>query len=80
MDLSVTFLNLAGTVALLLWGVHMARTGVQRAFGARLRNWLGSMSRNRLTAFAGRTWRDHRASEQHGDRIDGRRFHGERLC
>jgi phosphate:Na+ symporter len=52
MDLSLTFLNLAGSVALLLWGVHMARTGVQRAFGARLRNALGAALRNRLAAFA----------------------------
>jgi len=52
MDLSVTVLNLAGSVALLLWGVHMARTGVQRAFGAKLRNALGAALRNRLAAFA----------------------------
>jgi phosphate:Na+ symporter len=52
MDLSVTLLNLAGSVALLLWGVHMARTGVQRAFGAKLRNALGAALRNRLAAFA----------------------------
>jgi phosphate:Na+ symporter len=52
MDFSVTLLNLAGSVALLLWGVHMARTGVQRAFGAKLRNALGAALRNRLAAFA----------------------------
>ena len=52
MDLSLTVLNLAGSVALLLWGVHMARTGVQRAFGARLRNALGAALRNRFAAFA----------------------------
>ena len=52
MDLSLTFLNLAGSVALLLWGVHMARTGVQRAFGAKLRNSLGAALRNRFAAFA----------------------------
>jgi phosphate:Na+ symporter len=52
MDFSVTILNLAGSVALLLWGVHMARTGVQRAFGAKLRNALGAALRNRLAAFA----------------------------
>jgi phosphate:Na+ symporter len=51
-DLSVTLINLAGSVALLLWGVHMVRTGVQRAFGARLRNALGSALRNRFAAFA----------------------------
>jgi phosphate:Na+ symporter len=52
MDLSLTILNLAGSVALLLWGVHMARTGVQRAFGAKLRSALGGALRNRLAAFA----------------------------
>ncbi|MGD1014910.1 MAG: Na/Pi cotransporter family protein [Roseiarcus sp.] len=51
MDLPVTVLNLAGSVALLLWGVHMVRTGVQRAFGAKLRNFLGNALRNRFTAF-----------------------------
>ncbi|HEX3982753.1 MAG TPA: Na/Pi cotransporter family protein, partial [Acidisoma sp.] len=51
MDLSLTLLQLAGYVALLLWGVHMVQTGVQRAFGARLRGFLGSALRNRLKAF-----------------------------
>jgi len=32
MDFPLTLLNLAGSVALLLWGVHMVSTGVQRAF------------------------------------------------
>ncbi|MEA2770033.1 MAG: phosphate:Na+ symporter, partial [Acetobacteraceae bacterium] len=36
MDVSVTLIDLAGSVALLLWGVHMVQTGVQRAFGAKL--------------------------------------------
>ena len=31
--MSLTLLNLAGTIALLLWGVHMVQTGVQRAYG-----------------------------------------------
>ncbi len=44
-------LNLAGSVALLLWGVHMVQTGVQRAFGARLRSFLGRALKNRLSAF-----------------------------
>ena len=38
-------------MALLLWGVHMVQTGVQRAFGARLRTVLGSALRNRFAAF-----------------------------
>jgi phosphate:Na+ symporter len=52
MDLPVTMIDLAGSVALLLWGVHMVQTGVQRAFGARLRSFLGSALRNRFKAFA----------------------------
>jgi phosphate:Na+ symporter len=51
LDLPVTLLNLAGSVALLLWGVHMVGTGVQRAFGAKLRNFLGAALRNRFRAF-----------------------------
>jgi phosphate:Na+ symporter len=51
MDFSLTLLNLAGSVALLLWGVHMVGTGVQRAFGARLRTFLASTLRNRFKAF-----------------------------
>lgn len=47
----VTLLNLAGSVALLLWGVHMVQTGVQRAFGARLRSFLGTALRRRVPAF-----------------------------
>ena len=37
MQFPVTLLDLAGCIALLLWGVRMVQTGVQRAFGARLR-------------------------------------------
>src|ERR1700761_6970320 len=51
MDLPLTLLNLAGSVALLLWGVHMVSTGVQRALGARLRVVLGVALRNRFKAF-----------------------------
>ncbi|HEX5327679.1 MAG TPA: Na/Pi cotransporter family protein [Acetobacteraceae bacterium] len=45
-------LDLAGAIALLLWGVHMVQTGVQRAFGPDLRRLLGTALRRRLTAFA----------------------------
>ena len=34
-------LNFGGYIALLIWGVHMVQTGVQRAFGAQLGAWLG---------------------------------------
>jgi phosphate:Na+ symporter len=47
-----TLVDLAGFVALLLWGVHMVQTGVQRALGARLRIILGTALSNRFKAFA----------------------------
>lgn len=50
-NITLTMLDLAGTVALLLWGVHMVQTGIQRAFGAKLRSFLAKQLRNRLRAF-----------------------------
>ncbi|HEY0183347.1 MAG TPA: Na/Pi cotransporter family protein [Rhodopila sp.] len=47
----LTLVDLAGSVALLLWGVHMVQSGVQRAFGARLRTFLSVALRNRFKAF-----------------------------
>ena len=41
MDTTWTLLDLAGAVALLLWGVHMVQTGIQRAYGPDLRRLLG---------------------------------------
>jgi phosphate:Na+ symporter len=43
-------IDLLGEVALLLWGVHMVRSGVLRAFGSGLRRLLGRALRNRLAA------------------------------
>ena len=37
MTTTLTPLDLAGAIALLLWGVHMVQTGIQPAFGAGLR-------------------------------------------
>jgi phosphate:Na+ symporter len=34
---TLTFVDLAGAVALLLWGVHMVQSGVQGAFGGEFR-------------------------------------------
>ena len=51
MNVPLLLLDLAGTVALLLWGVRMVQTGVQRAFGPRLRLVLASALRKRLNAF-----------------------------
>lgn len=43
--------DLVGAVALLLWGLRMVKTGVCRAFGIRLRRWIGAGTRSRITAF-----------------------------
>lgn len=51
MDTTLTLVDLAGMVALLLWGVRMVQTGVQRAFGSRLQYLLGVALRSRLKAF-----------------------------
>ncbi len=52
MTVTWTLLDLAGTVALLLWGVHMVQTGIQRAFGPDLHRLLGTALHNRLAACA----------------------------
>jgi phosphate:Na+ symporter len=51
MTFSVTVIDFAGAVALLLWGTHMVQTGVQRAYGPGLRSFLGRALRNRFGAF-----------------------------
>jgi phosphate:Na+ symporter len=52
MDTTLTFIDLAGAIALLLWGVHMVQTGIQRAFGPHLRSFLARALGNRFYAFA----------------------------
>jgi phosphate:Na+ symporter len=47
----LALLSFAGYVALLLWGVHMVQSGVQRAFGAALGATLGRALGTRLRAF-----------------------------
>lgn len=51
MNFPITLIDLAGTVALLLWGVRMVQTGIQRAFGPELRLILAGALRNRFKAF-----------------------------
>jgi phosphate:Na+ symporter len=47
---SIVLLDLMGGVALLLWGLHMVRSGIMRAFGSGLRRFLGTALRNRFLA------------------------------
>ncbi len=49
---TLSILDLAGAVALLLWGVHMVQSGVQRAFGCEFRRILSRGFGGRLQAFA----------------------------
>ncbi len=44
-------INLIGGVALLLWGVRMVRTGVNRSFGSALRRVISRSTGNRFSAF-----------------------------
>jgi hypothetical protein len=47
-DTTLTLIDLAGSIALLLWGAHTVQCGIQRAFGPNLRRFLG---RNLLDRF-----------------------------
>jgi phosphate:Na+ symporter len=47
---SIVLLDLMGGVALLLWGLHMVRSGIMRAFGSELRRVLSIALRNRVLA------------------------------
>src|SRR6266567_3677498 len=49
---TIVVLDLMGGVALLLWGLHMVRSGVLRAFGPDLRHLLSTALGNRFAAFA----------------------------
>ena len=51
MDTTLSLLDLGGAVALLLWGVHMVQTGIQRALGPSLRQVLGGALGGRGRAF-----------------------------
>jgi phosphate:Na+ symporter len=44
-------LHLVGDVALLIWGMHMVHTGIERAYGAELRHFLGTGLKSRWRAF-----------------------------
>src|ERR1700741_5624918 len=47
---SIVLLDLMVCVALLLWGLHMVRSGIMRAFGCELRRALSTALRNRFLA------------------------------
>ena len=51
MDFPVTLIDLAGFIALFLWGAHMVPTGIQHTFGSKLRGILGEALKTRPMAF-----------------------------
>ncbi|MFD1702245.1 Na/Pi cotransporter family protein [Methylopila henanensis] len=51
MSATHVLIELLGEIALLLWGVHVVNSGVQRAFGSRLRHALGEGLKTRGHAF-----------------------------
>jgi phosphate:Na+ symporter len=46
----VVIINIFGAAALLLWGLRMVGTGMERSFGAGLRQWINHGTDNRLKA------------------------------
>jgi len=48
---TLVLLDIAGYVALLLWGTHMVTSGVLRGYGSALRRWLGRYLSHRAAAF-----------------------------
>ena len=51
MSATLTLIDLAGDVGLLLWGTHMVTTGVLRGYGTDMRRWLGRSLDGRMKAF-----------------------------
>src|ERR1700746_1366186 len=50
MNATLSLIDLAGAIALLLWGLHMVQSGIQRAFGPNLRRFLGRALGGRFRA------------------------------
>ncbi len=51
MSATQSLIHLLGAVALLLWGLHMVRTGITRAYGVQLRHHISRAVANRGRAF-----------------------------
>ena len=50
MDPTIELVNIFGAAALLLWGLGQIKTGIMRAFGASLRQWIAKGTKNRVMA------------------------------
>ena len=78
MSATFIFLHLAGYVALLLWGMHMVRSGIVRAFGGNLRQALG-IGLEPLESLSGGCRHHATAAKQHGHRVDVHELHSRRF-
>jgi phosphate:Na+ symporter len=50
LDSTIHLVDLLGATALLLWGLRMIKTGVLKAYGTLLRQWIGKGAKNRVVA------------------------------
>ncbi|MFB9224238.1 Na/Pi cotransporter family protein [Paracoccus cavernae] len=50
MESTVDLVNILGAAALLLWGLGQIKTGIMRAFGTKLRQWIAKGTKNRVSA------------------------------
>lgn len=50
LDSTIHLVDLLGATALLLWGLRMIKTGVLKAYGTLLRQWIGRGTKNRVVA------------------------------
>ena len=71
MNTTLTLVDLAGAVALLIWGVHMVQTGVNRAFGPHLRRVLSYALGKSLQGICRRPWCHRSPAKQYSHRVDG---------
>ena len=71
MSATSVLIHLLGEIALLLWGITMVNSGVQRAFGSDLRWILGTALRTRLQAFLAGVGVTTVLPEQHRHGTDG---------
>lgn len=50
LDSTIQLINLLGAASLLIWGLRLIKTGVLRAFGAVLRQWIAKGTTNRVSS------------------------------
>ena len=70
MNTTLTLMDLAGAIALLIWGVHMVQAGITRVFGPHLRRILGYAIGSRCQAFLAGLGVNGGTPEQHGNLAD----------